>query len=677
MKHIRKRFKLITSLVIIFAFLLPMLMPYNQIFANENGENISEVISKAQLRPYSKEYLEWVALPEEERKNTIAPPMHEMEYVAKETMMLMSTSTLPATYNLKNDINITIKNQGNTNQCWAFAAVSSLETNLAKAKGQNQSFSPRHMDYATSKTFTDGINSLGHNREVGDGGTALIAMAYLTRGAGPILETDMPFVNNEAKFALSYIANKTVQKKVTEYILFPSVKKEPGTSPNMTAFRENVKRHIMQYGSISTGIVYSDNFVVFNGNNLNVYCNDTNVKPNHGVSIVGWDDNYAVTNFKEGRRPQNPGAYIIRNSWDTNLYGSSYTGYDYVSYEDAYIEYSLLGIVGVENKDYDYIYQYDPLGCNNELTFDNKQIIYGANVFNKQSDKVQILNEVSLAVCLTNISYEIYVNPESGSLDAANLTKVATSSASLSPGYYTIKFDTPIYLTGDKFAVVVKYTCPGSAKAVLPVEYNDGSYWGTAKSNAGESFACFDLVSNNWEDLKGLEAPGIDIRDVNIAVKAFASDVSDNISIGSTLVTIKDNAGLPIAGATITVYENNVKRNSTLTTNAQGQVTIENMMAGKTYKIDIQKAGYIEQSGIQLQSITASGQVLTKQVNLTQNSGGNNNNNSNNNNNQKDDSAYKGNLPFVGETMVCFGVINILLAIAIINFRKIKALTGV
>jgi len=36
---------------------------------------------------------------------------------------------------------------------------------------------------------------------------------------------------------------------------------------------------------------------------------------NHSVNIVGWDDNYAATNFSTP--PPGNGAYIVKNSWGT------------------------------------------------------------------------------------------------------------------------------------------------------------------------------------------------------------------------------------------------------------------------------------------------------------------------------------------------------------------------
>lgn len=34
----------------------------------------------------------------------------------------------------------------------------------------------------------------------------------------------------------------------------------------------------------------------------------------HAVLLVGWDDNYPKENFLEGNRPEQDGAWLIRNS---------------------------------------------------------------------------------------------------------------------------------------------------------------------------------------------------------------------------------------------------------------------------------------------------------------------------------------------------------------------------
>ena len=77
---------------------------------------------------------------------------------------------------MRNKISVRIKDQGSSQSCWTFSTLSMLETNLVLQNNEYWDFSERHMNYTTSKTFRDGINMLGYNREVQEGGNPLIAM---------------------------------------------------------------------------------------------------------------------------------------------------------------------------------------------------------------------------------------------------------------------------------------------------------------------------------------------------------------------------------------------------------------------------------------------------------------------------------------------------------------------
>jgi C1A family cysteine protease len=502
----------------------------------EGGES-SNLIDRIQIKEYSKRYIEWLNLDEEERNKTIAPPMYEVEYIQNGRNSLVRDSIiLPEKYNLNEHINIELRNQEDTETCWAFAVVSSLETHIAMVEGKYYDFSERHMDYATSRTFTDGINLLGYSRELRDGGNSYIAMGYVTRGAGPILEKDMPFENNEDRRPLSYIEDKEVSKRITDYVLFPNVLKDNNFNKDMTEYRKTIKEHIMKYGSITTGAVYSNlDYMDFNGTNFNIFCNNSDERPDHAVSIVGWDDNYAVENFKLGNRPKNPGAYIVRNSWGEDIQGTNYTGYDYISYEDAFVEYSLFGVTGIRDVDYDHIYQYDNLGTSEGIGIAGGDSIYAAKVFKKNSNGIEVLNQVGLNILWDGVKYEIYVNSQSGDLPTQNLKKL--KEGDLNVGYNTIELDEPIYLTGDEFSIIVKYIYPGANEAYAPVQAKDNVFWNTASSKRGEGFIAYELNgSNGWMDAKDLEEI-YKLYEMSPSIKAFTTEVSEEklISLGNVI----------------------------------------------------------------------------------------------------------------------------------------------
>ena len=139
---------------------------------------------------------------------------------------LFSSSTYASSsFDLRDVIDINVKDQKSVDSCWTYAATSAVETNMALKYGYSSIYSPRHMEYATSKTFLDGINPIGFNREVNDGGNPDIALAYLTNGSGLVLEEDMPFEESTSKINLSEIDIESVAQ-VKEYKNFASIDKK-------------------------------------------------------------------------------------------------------------------------------------------------------------------------------------------------------------------------------------------------------------------------------------------------------------------------------------------------------------------------------------------------------------------------------------------------------------------
>lgn len=139
----------------------------------------------------------------------------------------VSATVSNSRYSLADLLNLRVEHQGSTTECWAFATLKSMESNIAIENGLTDipNFSERHADYATSRTFLDGINENGFNRELGNGGLPISALAYLTNGQGAVLEEEMPFEDNEEKINLTEI-DKPVDTVVTDYQILPSIYKK-------------------------------------------------------------------------------------------------------------------------------------------------------------------------------------------------------------------------------------------------------------------------------------------------------------------------------------------------------------------------------------------------------------------------------------------------------------------
>ena len=123
---------------------------------------------------------------------------------------------------------------------------------------------------------------------------------------------------------------------------------------------------------------------------------------NHGVTLIGWDDNYSASNFLI--TPPGDGAWIFKNSWGEN---SGNDGYYYASYYDVNFATHIESVAFVlENAvEYNMNYQMDIGG---QLTF--KQANEYENAFVAVAD--DLIAGVGTYFNATGADYivEVYVN---------------------------------------------------------------------------------------------------------------------------------------------------------------------------------------------------------------------------------------------------------------------------
>ena len=262
------------------------------------------------------------------------------------------------------------------------------------------------------------------------------------------------------------------------------------------------------------------------------YCDNTTLSPNHGITIVGWDDNFSKDNFNGKSKPINNGAYLVLNSYG-NDWGSN-DGYYYISYDDYFIENGMFGIQEISNKDYDNIYQYDDLGWSYYLYATNENdntlldTIYLANCFTKKSNYPEKLSEVGIYINDTGTNISIFLNKNGKELDINKLNLIATAN-NLSCGYHTIVLNNKIMVEND-FSIVVKYSNNSGAIAPVEMPIKDSKIYDTASANEGESFASTDGLS--WIDITKING----YSEANACIKAFTINATQNDATGTNYI---------------------------------------------------------------------------------------------------------------------------------------------
>ena len=484
-----------------YIFVILLIFSANIIFFSNNS-----IAATLELDTnYTDEYYEWLSLPEEEKVNVIEPPKYEIRTKNKTNFLskLLKSykSSLESKFDLRQKIKLTVKDQKNTDECWAISTLNCLESNFQLRHEKVYDFSERHMDYATSQSFFDGENVGSFSRNVGEGGNVNVAYSYLTNGQGAVSEEEMPFENNENNIQISSIQNKTVLTKVNQYRYFDTIDKQKDSEATIEANREQIKEHIKNYGAVTATIpskIVTRKTQYYNEEKAAVYCNDNSWTEDHQIAIVGWDDDYAVENFNSNCIPSKKGAWIVENSWGES-YGDK--GYFYYSYEDIFIDDDVTGIVEASEVDYDNLYQYDYLGSNNKCSLTNAKTAYEAAIFKKKTDGIEKIDEIAFHTW-NEQKCKIYINKTGTSLNEENLELVKEIDTALKPGYHTIKLNVPIAVKSD-FAVVVGFTTVSNSVAYVSVEASandDLGWYKNSTQNSGEGYISSSLKSG-WHDL--------------------------------------------------------------------------------------------------------------------------------------------------------------------------------
>ena len=402
---------------------------------------------------------------------------------------------LPSYYNLRDLGQVTpVKNQGRGGNCWTFSALAALESAILKSCNVSYDLSEENM-----KNLMSLYSPYGWVMETNKGGYDKMALGYLTSWLGPVNESEDV-----------YNANSLISPLLTSGIHVQNI---AFIKRNNYTDNDAIKRALMEYGALSTSVYWSSG----NLKNAKNYYYRGDSGANHAVAIVGWDDDYDKSNFKNS--PEGNGAWIIKNSYGTS---SGDNGFFYVSYYDSRLaqpgKLATYAIILNNTIKYDKIYQYDVQGKTDYL-YNTTNTVWFKNRFNATSDEY-------LAAASTYFEKDsewdmsVYVN---GALKS-------TKSGKSSPGYYTFDLDHLIYLKkGDVFEIVFKIKVDGDVG--VPISEFISLNMETYRENY--SFISYD--GKSWDDLYYLEGsyPDHSYYSQVACIKAFtlSDKINSNVDI--------------------------------------------------------------------------------------------------------------------------------------------------
>lgn len=396
-----------------------------------------------------------------------------------------------------------IKNQHPYKLCSIFATNAVLESFVYNNTGLKYSYSEESMRFALSNRVAlernDQVNHGYYTREPIESCNFESTSSYLTNRNTPILNKDGAF------WVTSSLESDFPYKDYTELPNY--LDRQIG---NMyvtgTAFinKEEIKDYIISNGAVYVKF-YSD---TQNGLNrtTNAFFTKDHEEINHAVAVVGWDDNYPVTNFKSGNRPNENGAWLVKNSWGVS--GNEH-GFYWISYEDTSFNYEndasvITGITPLNYNEYMLSYDYGPMREGTTYAESSKYIanVYDVSNLNDTYDKI---NKVSLYSSCIGAHYDIYIKSINDSIPdvSGSLGERLGFGTVSAEGYFTVTLDEPFILDNytNKIAVIVKYS---SGKNSVSICEEDSRSWEREEFNLyckpGESYIYQD---GNWVDISG------------------------------------------------------------------------------------------------------------------------------------------------------------------------------
>lgn len=467
--------------------------------------------------------------------------------------ILPAAADLPSSYDMR-DLNLTpvITDQGHYGVCWAFASISSLESSMIKQDPEKYTgidLSPFQIIYFTYNrdelidpaspypglegiagdyTNVDETNPQDNIYGLTLGGYTDQVVYSLAAGFGAVNESAAPFD--------SY-GNNTAPSLDTAISMDEIVLDSAVSIPSSE--EEDIKTMILENGApaISFFITGDEPYLKELENGEWVYSlGDTDRESlesgsGHTVIIIGWDDAFSKEQFNV--TPDHDGAWLIQNSWGSDLSNGTYI---WMPYDE--VTNPVTFFIGTEPW-FDHNYQYDGGTLPADKPVNQTSATVG-NVFTAGGD------ERIMAVSLdtdqsVNYTVSLYTDPVPGNPDSGLLLSEQEGTIEF-PGYYTIRLDEPVPIEkGQNFSVVYDFEEDGPLNISIDTStVADEDISTTTFARAGQSY--LRTETGEWEDLS---ADG----ETNLRIKAFTTDMVFSIAVDPVSVSIEER-GVSISGTT-------------------------------------------------------------------------------------------------------------------------------